>query len=208
MASTITNADLMKCSYIGDLLTLLVYRTINRIFEESDSGFVDMLSIYRWAAANKVCDTHHLSRYLCESNPVTSLLILQASRHTELLEAFTARQSGDIRGDLATEGAEELNLILEVVDILDELNILMLLLEKQTEVVDDLRLKAWPLRDLLFKEYSSYELMGHANDRLEAKKVETARLHGDVSQTHKLVSFLGAESAILKRIRSLCGQFV
>lgn len=57
----------------------------------------------------------------------------------KLLEALDARQSGSMTEDLATDGAEELKLILEVVDILDELNILMFLFEKQVGVVSDVQ---------------------------------------------------------------------
>lgn len=56
MASATTFEDLRSCQGIFDLLALLAHGSINRIFEESKSGFVDMLSIYRWAATKKVCD--------------------------------------------------------------------------------------------------------------------------------------------------------
>lgn len=55
MASATTFEDLQNCQDIVDLLALLAHRSIDRMFDESNSRFVDMLSIYRWAAANKVC---------------------------------------------------------------------------------------------------------------------------------------------------------
>lgn len=178
MASAITNAGLLRCDNIFGLFRLLVQGSINGIFEESRRGYVDMLSIYRWAAANKVCDDglNVSLRHLCESISVPGRLIMQATRHTELLEQFSKRQSGNITGDLTTEGAEELNLILEVVDILDELNILMRLFEKQISVAT-----ALPGMEC----YLHFE--GVAN-RLEALVAETKQLHGEVTQTHQLVS--------------------
>lgn len=56
MVSAIALVDLNQCQGTVDLLALLASRSIRRMFEESKSGFVDMLSIYRWEIANKVCD--------------------------------------------------------------------------------------------------------------------------------------------------------
>lgn len=65
MASAITSADLERCENVIDLLSLLAHRSINRVFEGFSGGFVDILSIYRWAAANKVCDVSAIfARYL------------------------------------------------------------------------------------------------------------------------------------------------
>lgn len=164
---------------MAHLLVLLATCSFERIFGEFRNGFVDMLSIYRWAAANKVCDGLNIfAWHLYESTSVPSRLTMQASRHTELLEEFSARQSGNMTGALATEGAEELNLILEVVDILDELNMLMLLLEKQASVASEA---------CLFLG-TDKGLMEFAVKWLQDKRAETARLHGEVTQTHKLVS--------------------
>lgn len=57
------------------------------------------------------------------------------------MEAFAERQSGNTTEDLEPEGKDELKLILEVLDILDELNMLMVLFEKQARVVSDLQRK-------------------------------------------------------------------
>lgn len=59
----------------------------------------------------------------------------QAARHTEKLEAFSKRQSSHNAEEIAVEGTEELKLALEVADILDELNMLLHLLEKQADVL-------------------------------------------------------------------------
>lgn len=56
MASAIVLEDLNRCQDTVDLLALLAHRSIDQMFEESRRELVDMLSIYRWAAANKVCD--------------------------------------------------------------------------------------------------------------------------------------------------------
>lgn len=56
MASAMTVTDLESCTNVIDLLVILAHHSVNRTFDESTKGFVDMFSIYRWAAANKVCD--------------------------------------------------------------------------------------------------------------------------------------------------------
>lgn len=145
---------------------------------------------------------------------VTSKLILQAARHTELLEAFSSRQLGSIAEDLMNERSEELSLILEVVDILDELNTLMLLLEKQLDVIRDLRSNylSTKKQNTLRRHGSDPEhstrihlgyagdLMEQALDRLQSKKADMERLHGEVTQTHKLVSCPGPESVMVRRV--------
>lgn len=73
MASAITNADLASCEDMVDLLALLAQRSIKRIFEVSNGNFVDILSIYRWAAADKVCDIIIIfTRHICWRTSVTS----------------------------------------------------------------------------------------------------------------------------------------
>jgi hypothetical protein len=183
MASAVGEEDLHNCKSMIELFALLANRSITRFFEESSGDYVDMLSIYRWAAANKVCHVPDmLASNFYEIALVNARLTLQAARHTELLEAFSKRQSGSDAEDVPTEGAEELTLILEVVDILDELNILMLLFEKQVSVVAGIKTAA-----VLFD--SSRELMEEAAQLLQLEKANTERLHGEVTQTHKLVSY-------------------
>ena len=82
MASVITVSDLKSCRNTFDLLALLTHRSTDRIFEESKSGFVDLLSIYRWAAANKVSDgLVTFARYLRESNSVPPANYLGSSSY-------------------------------------------------------------------------------------------------------------------------------
>lgn len=77
MASAIMEADLLHCSDPLDLLGLLLYLSVDRMFDESTNGFVDMLSIYRWAAANKVRDAlMNFARYLCQITTVTDPLTM------------------------------------------------------------------------------------------------------------------------------------
>lgn len=76
MTSAITFGDLERCRDIVDLLALLVHRSINQIFEYT-SGLFDIHSIYRWAAANKVCDILIIfTRHLCDSASTPGKLIL------------------------------------------------------------------------------------------------------------------------------------
>ncbi|KAK7420255.1 hypothetical protein QQX98_002910 [Neonectria punicea] len=106
--------DCEKCANPYDLTGLLVRCAIKNIFVEKNSQFADLIAIYRWATTNKV------------------------ARHTKLLEAFGYRQSS--RGSQSTpaEGTEELKIALQITDILDELNMLSLLLETETEVLTSL----------------------------------------------------------------------
>lgn len=182
--------------------------------------------------------TQHLRK--TQSTSVHIWLIVQAARHTELLEDFSDQQPGFITGHRETEGKEELNLILQVVDILDELNILMFLFEKQTGVVSEVQRKCssetpremqqnhepsrtvyvdnnvgnitintasfQPLGDVNLEATSQLlggyagRLMGQAKERLQAEKADTERLHGEVAQTHKLVSFIASEFIRLRRV--------
>ncbi|KAF4859771.1 hypothetical protein CGCSCA2_v006020 [Colletotrichum siamense] len=107
-------AEINNCEDTLDVLALLVSHSVIQVLEGSSQKQADMLAIYRWAAANK------------------------AARHSELLEKFWKRQSAHSIEAQETEGSEELNLTLEVVDLLDELNILMLVFEKQDNVVSEL----------------------------------------------------------------------
>lgn len=144
--------------------------------------------------------------------------MMQSARHAELLEAFSKRQQGDMTGNPATEGAEQLSLILEVVDILGELNILILLFEKQAGVVSDVRRKCslarsrnpqqdrdaspsyhFEERPIPLGGFAGY-LMQRAMDRLSDKKAVTERLRGEVIQTHKLVSCLRLNSVVIRRV--------
>lgn len=76
MASAIALEDLKQCQDTSDLLALLARLSIDRMFEESRRGFVDMLSIYRWAAANKVCDVLVIfARYFRENTSRCQLLV-------------------------------------------------------------------------------------------------------------------------------------
>lgn len=88
------------------------------------------------------------------------------------------RQSDNMTGDLETEGAKELKLMLEVVDILDELNILILLFEKQDSVVSALP----------YFEMNTEHLKEEAAARVQSQKADTERLRIGVTQTHDLVS--------------------
>jgi hypothetical protein len=56
-----------------------------------------------------------------------------------MLEEFRERQSSNDTEAVAAAGKNELHLILEVADILDELNMLLLLLEKQSSVLVSLQ---------------------------------------------------------------------
>ncbi|KAF5521553.1 hypothetical protein CGCA056_v007388 [Colletotrichum aenigma] len=107
-------AEINNCEDTLDVLALLVSHSVIQVLEGSSQKQADLLAIYRWAAANK------------------------AARHSELLEKFWRRQSAHSIEAQETEGSEELNLTLEVVDLLDELNILMLVFEKQDNVVSEL----------------------------------------------------------------------
>lgn len=159
------------------------------------------------------------------------------------MEKFWKRQSAPSVEAQETEGSEELNLTLEVVDLLDELNILMLIFEKQASVVSEMQNSLslikpkvggkieGPEQRIVFHECSlgdvrlntsagsggditftrsllgdietfsdgvnvkSQSLGGYAGTRLERaayrlrlEKLQTERLHREVSQTHKLVN--------------------
>ncbi|KAF4844790.1 hypothetical protein CGCSCA4_v006919 [Colletotrichum siamense] len=112
-----------------------------------------MLAIYRWAAANK------------------------AARHSELLEKFWKRQSAHSIEAQETEGSEELNLTLEVVDLLDELNILMLVFDLET------------FANVLSNSLGGYagKCLERAARRLRLEKSQIERLHREVAQTHRLL---------------------
>jgi hypothetical protein len=62
-----------------------------------------------------------------------------------MLQDFGARQYSNNVVAIAIAGKKELNLALEIADILDELNMLLLLLEKQSSVLDSLQ---EPLREM------------------------------------------------------------
>ena len=198
MASAVGKADLTRCIGVFDLFALLASRSITRFFEESSGAYVDMLSIYRWAAANNVCHVPDMFASLFYESPlVNTWLTLQAARHTELLQAFSNRQSGSDTEDVSTEGAEELTLILEVVDILDELNILILLFEKQVSVVADIKLYLVRFQPVYPVEHLE-DLVKEAEQLLQFVKTNTERLHGEVTQTHKLVSHPRSKSLRLR----------
>lgn len=92
-----------------------------------------------------------------------------------------------------------MNLTLEVVDILDELNILLLLLEKQNDVAEDLARMSRPFTNVLLLGKHAENLHGQTRGRLEAKRAETTRLCGEVRRTHDLVSCMASEPVIVRR---------
>lgn len=84
--------------------------------------------------------------------------------------------------------------------MLDELNILMLLLEKQNDVTK--RIPATISRSPGFGKYVGN--LGHQiSGRLEAKKADIERLRGEVTQTHDLVSSMAPEPIIPSQKSSL-----
>ncbi|PSN60019.1 hypothetical protein BS50DRAFT_536441 [Corynespora cassiicola Philippines] len=98
-----------------DLTALLVMHSVTNLFAEKNSKGADVMEIYRWAIGNK------------------------AARQTQKLEEFSRNQAVHDMKETQVEDVDELNLILEVADILDELNMLLLVLEKQTAVLKLLR---------------------------------------------------------------------
>lgn len=147
---------------------------------------------------------------------ITGQLIMQSARHAMLLDAFSARQSGNITGDPINERAEQLSLMLEIVDILGELKILMLLFRKQADVINDVQRKCLSGKsqepqqtfdgfipmELTYtrRGETAEDLMEKAVNRLRDKEEETERLHSEVTQTHKLVSYPRPESAMVIRV--------
>lgn len=82
MASAITVADLESCENTFGLFAILTHRSVNRIFEESKGGYVDLLSTYRWAAANKVSEgLNTAARHLCEGISATLANYLGSSSY-------------------------------------------------------------------------------------------------------------------------------
>ncbi|KAF2261024.1 hypothetical protein CC78DRAFT_561920 [Lojkania enalia] len=119
-----TMLDIGKCQDLFDLTALLVMHSVTKIFAEENGKFADLIAIYRWAIANK------------------------AARQTENFEAFSRRQASRNSDEIAAEGIDELNLTLEVADILDELNMLLLLLEKQADVLASMRGKLYRFKPM------------------------------------------------------------
>ncbi|EEU37071.1 uncharacterized protein NECHADRAFT_86622 [Fusarium vanettenii 77-13-4] len=107
--------DFSPIADVYDLTGSLVMHSITNIFKDENSKFGDLVAIYRLAIG------------------------IKAARHTEKLESFSERQSSRNREHPAAEGTDELKLILEIADILDELNMLLLILEKQARVLASLQ---------------------------------------------------------------------
>ncbi|KAH0435729.1 hypothetical protein CcaCcLH18_04683 [Colletotrichum camelliae] len=104
MASLLDKAD--DTTIIQHILCIF-QRAVTGVFGGAESGHGDVLSIYRWAIANK------------------------AARQTTLLEDFRERRENNTIEGMSDEGKEELKIALELADIIDELYMIQRVLEQQ-----------------------------------------------------------------------------
>ncbi|KAL6412243.1 hypothetical protein AUP68_04626 [Ilyonectria robusta] len=104
-----------QCKNVYDLNSLIVEQAMTSLFGLENRKFGDLLGIYRWAIGNK------------------------SARQTIYFQDFHREQSDISLSSPAYNDRKELKLVLEVADVLDELNMLYRLMEKQQEVLGSLR---------------------------------------------------------------------
>lgn len=110
------------CESVWDLHALLVKEAASFIFRQDNKRFTDLVETYRWAIGTK------------------------AASQTSYFEEYSQSHSaGDLSDSTALDDRRELRLVLDFADIMDELNMIRHLAEKQRGVIKSL---ATALREL------------------------------------------------------------
>ncbi|CAM1504717.1 Fc.00g023080.m01.CDS01 [Cosmosporella sp. VM-42] len=173
------SAMMLQCQSCWNIVLftrVLVETSVTSLFRLENRKFADLLGIYRWAIGNK------------------------SARQTAHFQDFHRVQSGTRSTDSDHDSRAELKLALEVADILDEINMLHRLMEKQQEVVKSLYIK---LRDLGYQ--GDYKL----SPLLEVIMEELRGMRSDAEHTHKMLLDLldlKQKAASLAEVRSSTKQ--
>jgi hypothetical protein len=104
-----------RCESVWDLYALLVKEAASFIFRQDNKRFTDLVETYRWAIGTK------------------------AASQTSYFEEYSRSHSaGDLSDSTALDDRRELHLVLDFADIIDELNMIRHLAEKQRDVIKSL----------------------------------------------------------------------
>ncbi|KLP16776.1 uncharacterized protein LW94_2719 [Fusarium fujikuroi] len=103
-----------KHNNIWDAYSTVIKETFTCLFCQENKRFIDLVEIYRWVISEK------------------------AAKQTTFFQSFSsAREVGELSSE-HLNGHQELALVLEIADIIDELNMMRHLIQKQREVLKSL----------------------------------------------------------------------